>query len=167
MPPVSLTFPCFPSFAGIDREAFAELIEDGFSRRLTPDYFDQVQPVGVYLALEAKKDEPSPRYLGAAVVEAIPGLPHVHYLDKLVVAADKQRNGVGTGLFQEIQAAYPQLVWRAHPESPFHPFYQRHTLTRAKVDGWFIYGTPNINLLDMLAAREYAIQKPRTLEELT
>ncbi len=162
MPPTSLVFESHASFDTVDQQAFAELIKDGFGKQLVPGYFEQAHPLGIYLAVEPGAE----RYVGGAVVEPIPTLPSVQYLDKLVVAQDKQGNGVGSTLMAMVKDHHARFVWRADPENPCNPFYQKLNPLRSKEEGWFVYNSWNIGLWDMFTAREYAASKPQTLEEL-
>tara|TARA_Y100000031_G_C8061075_1_gene310645 strand:+ start:36 stop:575 length:540 start_codon:yes stop_codon:yes gene_type:complete len=165
------------SFADVDQEGFAALIRDGFGKQLVPGYFEQAHPIAIYVALAQSPVQVEGGfgfpYEGVAVVEAIPGLPGVHYLDKLVTSQAKKRNGVGSGLFATLMAHHPKLVWRADPSNKdANDFYRARTTSPttdawARQHGWHVYHAPGVRLSDLFVARQYAINKPITLETLT
>jgi acetylglutamate synthase len=162
MPQGTLLFETHESFDSIDQDAFAELIIDGFGKMLVADYFTSAKPVHIYLAVDKKTE----KYVGAAVVESVEGMDTIQYLDKLVVAADKQQNGVGSALISLVKGDHAQYLWRAAPENPCNGFYAKQNPLRSHAGGWFIYNSGNIGLFDMLKAREWVASKPKTLEDI-
>ena len=124
-----LTITKLSSFDGVNKEKFAALIHSGFKKTLIPTYFSDIAPDHICLA------EHNGRYVGAIVVEAVPELPGVNYLDKIVVAADYQGMNIGKTLWQHLNGYSQKVVWRAKKENPIIDFY------RKKSDGC-------INLLD-------------------
>ena len=112
------------SFEDIDKDKFSALIESGFKKTLIPNYFSETNPEYICLA------EHNGLYVGAIVVESVPSLPGVNYLDKIVVAADYQGNGIATTLWSHLNGYSKKVVWRAKKNNPIIDFYKK------KADGW-------------------------------
>ncbi|HIH37314.1 hypothetical protein J4460_04255 [Candidatus Woesearchaeota archaeon] len=107
------------SFAQVDQEQFSSLVCSGFGRPLIGGYFGYTLPTAIHLVLT-----PADEYIGAAVIEDIPG-QQTKYLDKIVIAASEQGNGVGSSLFHMVHGCHSSLAWRAMPINPFNGFYQK------------------------------------------
>jgi acetylglutamate kinase len=142
---------------GLDHAKLEELIKDGFKKELVSDYFDNVNPRLVYVA---KDDE---RYLGSIVmIDTEIGIP---YLDKIVVAADYQKNGIGKSMWGMMKEDHPKLFWRAKPNNPITEFYGEVCEGMQKVEGWNIYWI-GLNTSELKEAIEYATSRPETLKPM-
>lgn len=110
------------TFDSIDKGKFAELVQAGFGRPLVNDYFEYVNPDYICLALAEEGS-----YVGAIVVERIPELHDVYYLDKIVVNPEMQRQGVGKMLWSALNGNSPKLIWRAKGDNPINEFYEKQS----------------------------------------
>lgn len=119
------------SFDEIDKKKFKALVESGFKKPLVPDYFSMIKPAYICLA-ECNGD-----YVGTIVVEPIPDLQEVSYLDKIVVSPDYRGTGIGKMLWEHLNGASKKAIWRAKKNNPIIDFYKK------KSDGC-------INLLDIV-----------------
>lgn len=147
------------SFEEIDKTKFSNLIKSGFKKNLIPNYFLETNPEYICLA------EHKGIYVGAIIVECVPSLQGVNYLDKIVVAADYQGKSIGRILWAHLNGYSQKVVWRAKKENPIIGFYKK------KSDGcinlldqtdfmFFYYGLSSKELEKALA---YAINKKPSL----
>jgi len=143
------------TFEELDKQAFCELVQSGFGRKLVSDYFDYVKPEFVCVA---KQDGV---YYGAIVVERVAGA--LLYLDKIVVRKESQGNGIGKELLQYLNQT--KLIWRAKPQNPINASYMKHCDGMQKQDGWIVYWK-GLNPEEIAQGIAYAMSKKPTLEEI-
>jgi acetylglutamate kinase len=115
------------SFDKLDLSRLRQLMEDGFSKSLVPDYFDQ-PPHRVFYERD---------YHGAIVVKPLQG--DIYYLDKFVVGPQWQGEGVGGPLWRELTKHYEKLIWRASPENPINRWYLEQADGFQRTEEWNIY----------------------------
>jgi len=94
------------------REKAVALLEQSFSRRLRPDYFDDL-PLESILCSES--------YGAMAVV--LNGVDGVPYLDKFAVTPEAQGAGLGAAVWQALIHRCPKLYWRARTDNPITSWY--------------------------------------------
>jgi acetylglutamate synthase len=149
----------YHSFDEIDKAEFSKLIESGFNKKLTSDYFEITGPNLICLAIQ------NGNYLGAIVVEGVTGTS-VNYLDKIVVAKEHQGGGIGSILWEELNGHSHKTIWRAKKDNPIIDFYMEkcngHTsFGDVKDYVFFYYGLDSGELDESL---KFAIAKKPTLE---
>lgn len=149
------------SFEELDKEKFKTLIESSFGKKLVDDYFEYVSPDYILLAMNNHD------YAGVCVVEKIPGLEGIFYLDKIATAKEFQGNGVFKSLLEKAFESSGKLFWRAK---------KTNNIT-AKYDGladekWnpdfsdFKFYYKGKQLPCYFDALEYASHKKPTLEDI-
>ena len=149
------------SFEEIDKQKFAGLIESGFNKTLKTDYFSETKPE--YICLATNNGD----YIGAIVVESIPGLKGVSYLDKIVVASDYQQKGIGKLLWEHLNGNSKKTIWRAKKNNPIINFYKKKSdgfLSFPDVSDFdfFCYG---LSSRELMKAISFAIRKKPSLDE--
>jgi len=148
------------TFDELDKVKFSELVESGFGRKLTPDYFNVTNPSQIYLAIQ------DTRYVGSIVIENIPGQDGILYLDKVVVAKDLQGNGIGKLLWNEMASSTPKAVWRAKKDNPIIEAYKKRSDAVIQVEGSkYLFFQFGLSEHELKTALEYAVAKIPTLEE--
>ncbi len=117
------------SFRSLNKAAIRALLEESFGKQLIADYFHQ--PV---LRVIAEKS-----YAGIAIVKKLNGRA---YLDKFAIAKKAQATGLAKIIWQEIRAAYPELIWRSSVHNPINPWYLKQADGAHKAGDWiaFWYG---------------------------
>ena len=150
------------SFEEIDKEKFAQLVQSGFNKFLIPGYFSETNPEYICLAMT------NGHYIGAIVVESIPGLEGVSYLDKIVVAHEHKGNGLGKMLWEHLNGTSQKVIWRAKKENPIIDFYRKKssgTLSFPDITDFmfFYYGLTSKELEKALT---YVIGKKPNLVEV-
>jgi bifunctional N-acetylglutamate synthase/kinase len=104
------------------------LVEQGFGRRLRPDWLEERKVQAVLIA-ESKR--------AAAVVLEGTGGPA--YLDKFVVTPEAQGEGLAGALWQVLITRFPRLYWRSRVSNPVNNWYFRRADTTLKRDGWIVF----------------------------
>jgi len=117
------------------------------------------------LITEDTKQSSKEKYIGGIVVEKIPNLDDVFYLDKIVVDKTHRGKGIGKMLWQELNGYSSKLMWRAKKENPIIDFYEKQSdgsLTFPEISDYtfFYYG---INASQLQTAVDYAIKKKPTI----
>ena len=148
------------SFDQIDQEKFRKLVSHGFKRDLVDDYFSCTIPDFICVA------EHEGSYVGAIVVENLPGHPNVHYLDKIVVAPEFQGQGLGKLLWEQLNGHASKLVWRAKVNNPIIPFYRKQadTVIEEKSSPYLLFFC-GLSREESHSAMDYALDKKSTLIE--
>jgi acetylglutamate synthase len=90
----------------MDQDKLRVLIESGFGRKLTPDYFRKTKLFRAYV---------SEHYRAALLLTKEDGVAH---LDKFAVADDAQGEGLGRAAWLRMRADNPRLFWRSRPGNP-------------------------------------------------
>jgi GNAT superfamily N-acetyltransferase len=75
-------------------------------------------------------------YRGAALLI---DTPIALYLSKFAVTRQAQGEGIGRDLWQAMLADHPRLFWRARPDNPIRPFYERQCDARVRAGEWVVY----------------------------
>jgi len=150
----------YKSFSEINKDKFSKLVKSGFGRALVSNYFEYANPAYICIAEEGEE------YLGAIVVESIPELKGVSYLDKIVVASEHQGKGLGKLLWKELNGNSNKLIWRAKKENPIIEFYEKQSSGKLDFPDItefiiFFYG---LNYTELSKATDYAVGKKPTLE---
>ena len=136
----------------LDRKKLQALIESGFRRKLTPDWFEKTRLHRVYV---------SENYRAALVITLDEGMPH---LDKFAVADDAQGEGLGKAAWQVMRAQTPKLFWRSRPDNPVNEFYTEECDGCLKGEKWtvFWYGLESFDEIER--AVSHCRVRPATLK---
>lgn len=136
----------------LDLEKLSRLIESGFGRKLTADYFEITTPYRVYV---------SEGYRAALILTEENGLPH---LDKFAVADDAQGEGLGRAAWDVMRADNAKLFWRSRSNNPINEFYFDQSEGALKGDPWtvFWYGLEDFD--EIRFAVEHCRTRPATLK---
>lgn len=139
-------------WADLDLPRLKRLIESGFGRALTPDYFDTTRPWRVYV---------SSNYRAALILTEENGIPH---LDKFAVADDAQGEGLGRAAWDVMRAEVPRLFWRSRSSNPINEFYFDQSEGALKGEPWtvFWYGLEGFD--EIRFAVEHCRTRPATLK---
>lgn len=95
-------------------------------------------------------------YLGTALVvdTALGG-----YLTKYAVTRQAQGEGIGHDIWQRVVEDYATLFWRARPDNPIVPWYEKQCDGRARVGSWIVY-FKGIEVDGIGPAIRYALNQP-------
>jgi acetylglutamate kinase len=143
---------CVKGWGKLDRSKLTHLIESGFGRRLTADYFEKTKPWRVYV---------SEHYRAALILTRENGIAH---LDKFAVMDDAQGEGLGRAAWQVMRAENPQLFWRSRRGNGINDFYFAEAEGCIKGERWnvFWYGLERFD--DVRFAVEHCRARPATLK---
>ena len=141
------------SWDQIDRARMRTLIESGFGRRLSADYFDKTKLLRAYV---------SENYRAAIVL--LDGGRHV-YLDKFAVLDDAQGEGLGRAVWQVMREETPQLFWRSRHGNIINHFYYAESEGCYKLPSFkaFWYGISDFSEIE--ACVTYCREKVPTLSD--
>jgi acetylglutamate kinase len=136
----------------LDKKRLQALIESGFRRKLTPDWFEKTRLLRCYV---------SENYRAALVITLDEGMPH---LDKFAVADDAQGEGLGKAAWQVMRAETPKLFWRSRPDNSVNEFYAEESDGMLKGEKWtvFWYGLESFDEIER--AVEHCRARPATLK---
>jgi len=142
----------FERWDQVDLPRLKHLIESGFGRALTLDYFDTTVPWRIYV---------SANYRAALVLTEENGIPH---LDKFAVADDAKGEGLGRAAWDVMRAETPRLFWRSRSTNPINDFYFDQSEGALKGDPWtvFWYGLEGFD--EIRFAVEHCRTRPATLK---
>jgi acetylglutamate kinase len=118
----------FNRFDDASRERARQLLETSFSRRLKPDYFDQL-PIDCILASES---------FGAMAI-VLKGVDGVPYLDKFAVTPEAQGAGLGAAVWQALVKRCPKLYWRSRVDNPVTQWYFEQTESSYTEKQWVAF----------------------------
>jgi acetylglutamate kinase len=118
----------FNQFDDASREQARQLLETSFSRRLKPDYFDQL-PIECILASES---------FGAMAI-VLRGVDDIPYLDKFAVTPEAQGAGLGAAVWQALVKRCPKLYWRSRVDNPVTPWYFEQTESSYTEKQWVAF----------------------------
>ncbi len=113
-------------YGTVDMQRLRRLLEHSFGRAPTGGFFDR--PVDrAYLEED---------YRGAALLvdTALGG-----YLTKFAVTREAQGEGIGHDLWQCVMEDYRTLVWRARPDNPITPWYEKQCDGRVSAGQWIVF----------------------------
>ncbi|MFN9965360.1 MAG: acetylglutamate kinase, partial [Lysobacteraceae bacterium] len=141
----------FERWDQVDLPRLKHLIESGFGRALTLDYFETTVPWRIYV---------SANYRAALVLTEENGIPH---LDKFAVADDAKGEGLGRAAWDVMRSEVPRLFWRSRSTNPINDFYFDQSEGALKGDPWtvFWYGLEGFD--DIRFAVEHCRTRPATL----
>jgi acetylglutamate kinase len=130
----------------VDSDKLTLLLEQSFGKSVRPDALER--PFAHVYVEE--------QFRGAAL------LAHTElgqYLSKFAVTRQAQGEGIGRDLWQAMLADHPRLFWRARPDNPIRPFYERQCDARIRTSQWIVYaiGVPPSDLPDVVG---YALAQP-------
>jgi len=110
----------------VDMARLRLLLEHSFGRAPAEGFFDR-QVDRAYLEQD---------YRGAALLvdTALGG-----YLTKFAVTREAQGEGIGHDLWQCVTEDYATLVWRARPENPITPWYEKQCDGRVRAGRWIVF----------------------------
>ena len=136
----------------LDLKRLRNLIESGFRRKLTPDYFRKTKLYRAYV---------SEHYRAALIITLEDGLPH---LDKFAVSDDAQGEGLGRAAWLVMRAENEKLFWRSRPENSVNEFYAEEADGVLKGERWtfFWYGLSSFDEIEF--AVEHCSARPATLK---
>jgi len=142
----------FERWDQVDLPRLKHLIESGFGRALTLDYFESTVPWRIYV---------SANYRAALVLTEENGIPH---LDKFAVADDAKGEGLGRAAWDVMRAETPRLFWRSRTSNLINDFYFDQSEGALKGDPWtvFWYGLEGFD--DIRFAVEHCRTRPATLK---
>jgi len=143
------------SFEEVNNHKFAALLKSGFGKPLVEDYFSMTKPSHIWLA------KYKGYYAGAAVVEPVPNLEGVGYLDKFVVSSPYKGKSVGKKLWGNFSDGFGKAIWRAKKGNPIINFYETKadgiiTLGDVPSFAFFYFG---LNSKELPVALSYAVNK--------
>ena len=144
---------CVKSWKQLDLDKLRTLIESGFGRRLTADYFRKTKLFRAYV---------SEHYRAALLLTKEDGVAH---LDKFAVADDAQGEGLGRAAWLRMRADNPQLFWRSRSENPVNEFYFDEAAGCIKGDKWNVYWYGLESFAEIRAAVEHCRARPPTLKD--
>jgi GNAT superfamily N-acetyltransferase len=110
----------------LDADKLWLLLEQSFGRPMRAEALER-QFGNVYV---------EEQYRGAALLL---DTPLAQYLSKFAVTRQAQGEGIGRDLWQAMLADHPRLFWRARPDNPVRPFYERQCDARVRVGEWVVY----------------------------
>jgi len=142
----------FERWDQVDLPRLKHLIESGFGRALTLDYFESTVPWRIYV---------SANYRAALVLTEENGIPH---LDKFAVADDAKGEGLGRAAWDVMRAETPRLFWRSRTSNPINDFYFDQSEGALKGDPWTVFWYGLEGFEDIRFAVEHCRTRPATLK---
>ncbi len=142
----------FERWDQVDLPRLKHLIESGFGRALTLDYFETTVPWRIYV---------SANYRAALVLTEENGIPH---LDKFAVADDAKGEGLGRAAWDVMRAETPRLFWRSRTSNPINDFYFDQSEGALKGDPWTVFWYGLEGFEDIRFAVEHCRTRPATLK---
>lgn len=130
----------------LDADKLTQLLELSFGKSVRPGVLER-SFAHVYV---------EELYRGAALL-AQTGLGQ--YLSKFAVTRQAQGEGIGRDLWQAMLADHPRVFWRARPDNPIRPFYERQCDARVRTGEWVVYAI-GVPASDLPAVVEYAQAQP-------
>ena len=115
------------SWKQLDLKRLRHLIESGFGRKLTRDYFRRTTLLRAYV---------SEHYRAALLLTEDEGIAH---LDKFAVADDAQGEGLGRAAWQVMRDETPQLFWRSRHGNAINEFYFSESDGCIKNERWNVF----------------------------
>lgn len=143
---------CVTRWKQLNLDRLRTLIESGFGRKLSVDYFEKTKPYRIYV---------SEHYRAALILTLENGIPH---LDKFAVSDDAQGEGLGRAAWQVMREAHPQLFWRSRLGNAINEFYLSESDGHMKSERWnvFWYGLESFEQVKF--AVDHCRARPVTLK---
>ena len=143
---------CVDSWKKLDLKRLKVLIESGFGKKLSPDYFKETRPLRIFV---------SEHYRAALVLTEEDGIAH---LDKFAVSDDAQGEGLGRAAWLVMRASTPQLFWRSRSDNAINEFYFDEADGCIKGEKWnvFWYGLETFDQIEF--AVDHCRARPATLK---
>lgn len=135
----------------IKQKKLKKLLEQGFNKKLTENYFDSLDLHQAYITY---------CYRSAAIVIKPFEIP---FLDKFVVADEAKGEGLGKAVWARLTKENPQFFLRCRPENPINQFYFTHTSGCYKTKEWNIFWYGITELAEIKQCIDYALTKEITL----
>lgn len=142
----------FERWDQVDLPRLKHLIESGFGRALTLDYFETTTPWRIYV---------SANYRAALVLTEENGIPH---LDKFAVADDAKGEGLGRAAWDVMRSEVHRLFWRSRSTNPINDFYFDQSEGALKGDPWTVFWYGLESFEDIRFAVEHCRTRPATLK---
>ncbi|QQR89547.1 MAG: hypothetical protein IPJ88_15320 [Myxococcales bacterium] len=132
------------NFSALDSAALNQIIEASFARRLDDAFWEKQKGV---LYLEEN-------FRGLALMRCT---PLGDYLDKFAVTKDARGEGVGGDLWQAVVAQHKGFFWRARPDNPILPWYQKHCDGMQRSNNWWVFwrGLPAVHTAELVAFADF------------
>ena len=111
----------------LDLARLRALIESGFGRRLTPDYFERTELHRAYV---------SENYRAALILTQ---RRRLRVPRQVRGADDAQGEGLGRAVWQVMREENPQLFWRSRHDNPVNPFYYAESDGCYKEAKWKVF----------------------------
>ena len=139
-------------WSDLDLNRLRDVVESGFGRRLTPDYFKRTPLYRAYV---------SEHYRAALILTREIGIPH---LDKFATAEDAQGEGLGRAAWQRMRKENPRLFWRSRSDNPVNDFYFEESDGCVKGDKWHIFWYGLSDFHEIEACVVHCRARPATLK---
>ena len=141
------------NWSGIEQDKLRTLIESSFNKKLSSNYFDDIELYKVYV---------TECYRAAIILSKTDGIP---YLDKFVVNDDAKGEGLGRALWEKVIWKNKKLFWRASLQNPVNKFYATVADGFIKTGEWKVYWVGLTSYDDIQQSVQYAISKNKTVNE--
>ncbi|GAA4350859.1 acetylglutamate kinase [Kangiella taiwanensis] len=141
------------NWSGIEQDKLRILIESSFNKKLSSNYFDDIELYKVYV---------TECYRAAIILSKTDGIP---YLDKFVVNDDAKGEGLGRALWEKVIWKNKKLFWRASLQNPVNKFYATVADGFIKTGEWKVYWVGLTSYDDIQQSVQYAISKNKTVNE--
>ncbi|MBI4818293.1 MAG: acetylglutamate kinase [Deltaproteobacteria bacterium] len=139
-------------WSDVDLPRLVALIESGFGRKLTRDYFERTKLYRLYV---------SEHYRAALILTLEEGVPH---LDKFAVADGAQGEGLGRAIWKVMRSEVDRLFWRSRPDNPVNEFYFEEAGGCVKGEKWNVYWYGLREFEQIQMAVEHCRSRPATLK---
>jgi bifunctional N-acetylglutamate synthase/kinase len=128
------------------------VVESGFGRKLTPDYFKRTHLYRAYV---------SEHYRAALILTREIGIPH---LDKFATAEDAQGEGLGRAAWQRMRKENPRLFWRSRADNAVNDFYFDEADGCVKGEKWHVFWYGLTDFAEIEACVAHCRARPATLK---
>jgi acetylglutamate kinase len=123
-----------------------KLVEKSFGRSLREGWFETLDNPLVLLSESGRA--------AAIITVGVDGLP---YLDKFIVTAEAQGEGLGAAIWQVVRARFHALYWRSRNTNPVTPWYFQQADSSNRQGQWVIFtlGVDNARQRERCVADAY------------
>jgi acetylglutamate kinase len=139
-------------WSDLDLTRLRSLVESGFGRKLTADYFKRTRLYRAYV---------SEHYRAALILTREIGIPH---LDKFATAEDAQGEGLGRAAWQRMRNENPRLFWRSRADNPVNDFYFDEADGCVKGEKWHVFWYGLTDFAEIEACVVHCRTRPATLK---
>jgi len=136
------------------REKAANLLEQGFERKLKSGYFDDL-PLECVLCSES---------IGAMAI-VLRGVDGVPYLDKFAVTPEAQGAGLGAAVWQALIHRCPELYWRSKADNPITPWYFDQADASFTQDKWVAFSVGIDDFDQLRRCKDDCLSRPESWME--